>query len=524
MKIADLYIRVSTDEQADKGYSQRDQEERLRKHCISLNMTIGTVIYEDHSAKTFERPEWKKFLSAHKRLRGAKESRFLFFTKWDRFSRNTSEAYQMISTLNKLNITPQAIEQPLDLRVPENKLLLAIYLSTPEVENDRRALNVTYGMRRAIKEGRMMGIAPYGYINRSKEDGRKYVAVKEPEATNMIWAFKQVAKGHLPTAVVLKEMNKREGRKLTKNSFMEALRNVAYIGKLFLKAYNDEEERIVEGRHEPLISEELFMKVQNILYRKSNQDNFLPSGRIINEERYPLRGLLLCPHCNKNLTGSSAKGRSKHYYYYHCTTSCGFRYNSEIVNDLFVEELSKFSFKSGAETILKTILKQNFSVALNGLNYERKVYQNKLTTIEQRIEKARDMFIEDKLDEEDFRSIKIKYKGEIENLKFKLNSLKNSAENDNIGLKIGQALNAITNISERYKNASTIDKRAIVGLIYPEKLIFDGESFQTTKINSLASFIFLIKKELGNKKNRQRSENSSNVGLVNSTGFKPVTF
>jgi DNA invertase Pin-like site-specific DNA recombinase len=62
MKIADLYIRVSTDEQADKGYSQRDQEERLRKHCNSLNIVIGNVIYEDHSAKTFERPEWKIYV------------------------------------------------------------------------------------------------------------------------------------------------------------------------------------------------------------------------------------------------------------------------------------------------------------------------------------------------------------------------------------------------------------------------------------------------------------------------------
>jgi DNA invertase Pin-like site-specific DNA recombinase len=92
-----------------------------------------------------------------RRIRGAKEVRLLLFTKWDRFSRNTSEAYQMISKLTKLNISPQAIEQPLDLRVPENKLLLAIYLSTPEVENDRRALNVIYGMRRAIKEGQNDG-------------------------------------------------------------------------------------------------------------------------------------------------------------------------------------------------------------------------------------------------------------------------------------------------------------------------------------------------------------------------------
>jgi len=496
MKIADLYIRVSTDEQADKGYSQRDQEERLRKHCKSLNLIIGNVIYEDHSAKNFERPQWKKYIFGIKRLRGLKEGRFLLFTKWDRFSRNTSEAYQMISNLKKLNITPQAIEQPLDLRVPENKLLLAIYLSTPEVENDRRALNVTYGMRRAIKEGRMMGIAPYGYINRSREDGRKYVAVKEPEASNIIWAFKQVAKGHLPTAVVLKEMNKREGRNLTKNSFMEALRNIAYTGRLFLKAYNDEEERIVDGKHEPLISEELFMKVQNILFRKSNQDAFLPAGRIINEERYPLRGLLLCPKCNKNLTASSAKGRSKHYYYYHCTVDCGFRHNSEIVNNLFVEELSKFSFNNGAEKVLKAILMQNFSTASNDINDECKMLKNKLNSIEQRIARARDMFIEDKLDEEDFKSIKNKYKPEIENLKLKMDSLKKLDDINDIEKKINQALEAITNISQRYNNANTIDKRAIVGLIYPEKLVFDGESFQTTIINSFANGVFLIKKGL----------------------------
>uniref|UniRef100_UPI0013DCF56F recombinase family protein n=1 Tax=Stenotrophomonas maltophilia TaxID=40324 RepID=UPI0013DCF56F len=50
---ADLYIRVSTDEQADKGYSQRDQEERLRKYCDNNQIKVRQVIFEDHSAKTF---------------------------------------------------------------------------------------------------------------------------------------------------------------------------------------------------------------------------------------------------------------------------------------------------------------------------------------------------------------------------------------------------------------------------------------------------------------------------------------
>lgn len=55
---ADLYIRVSTDEQADKGYFQRDQEERLKKYCEDNKIKVRKVIFVDHSAKTFNRPEW----------------------------------------------------------------------------------------------------------------------------------------------------------------------------------------------------------------------------------------------------------------------------------------------------------------------------------------------------------------------------------------------------------------------------------------------------------------------------------
>jgi len=57
MKVADLYIRVSTDEQADKGYSQRSQEELLRKYCTINGISIRKVMFEDHSAKSFDRPE-----------------------------------------------------------------------------------------------------------------------------------------------------------------------------------------------------------------------------------------------------------------------------------------------------------------------------------------------------------------------------------------------------------------------------------------------------------------------------------
>ncbi|MBP6197137.1 MAG: recombinase family protein [Fermentimonas sp.] len=97
MRKADLYIRVSTDEQADKGYSQRDQEDRLRKYCELKSISIRNIYVEDHSAKSFNRPEWQKYLSNLRKLKNSKVGTLLLFTKWDRFSRNAGDAYQMIN-------------------------------------------------------------------------------------------------------------------------------------------------------------------------------------------------------------------------------------------------------------------------------------------------------------------------------------------------------------------------------------------------------------------------------------------
>ncbi|MDM8174142.1 recombinase family protein [Olivibacter sp. 47] len=55
-----LYIRVSTDEQARRGYSLREQEERLSLYCTTNRIEVLGIIKEDYSAKTFNRPEWKK--------------------------------------------------------------------------------------------------------------------------------------------------------------------------------------------------------------------------------------------------------------------------------------------------------------------------------------------------------------------------------------------------------------------------------------------------------------------------------
>jgi DNA invertase Pin-like site-specific DNA recombinase len=73
-KKAILYVRVSTDEQAEKGHSLAHQEDKLRSYCQFHDIEIVGFYKEDHSAKSFERPEFKKILAFLKANRKAADT------------------------------------------------------------------------------------------------------------------------------------------------------------------------------------------------------------------------------------------------------------------------------------------------------------------------------------------------------------------------------------------------------------------------------------------------------------------
>ena len=387
MKVADLYIRVSTDEQADKGYSQRSQEELLRKYCDINNISIRRVMFEDHSAKTFARPEWKAYLLELKKYKGKAD--LVLFLKWDRFSRNAGDAYQMINTLRKLGVEPQAIEQPLDLSIPENKMMLAFYLAAPEVENDRRALNVIHGMRRARKEGRYMGLAPIGYINKTDEAGRKYIAINEPQAGILRWSFEEIAKGVYNTEQVFKTAREK-GFTGTKSLFWFAIRNPVYCGKIFIPKYKEDESRFVKGLHEPLIQEDLFYEVQDVLDgRKRNQYRL----KVVSNSTLPLRGFLICPTCGKILTGSASKGCTKYYAYYHCSAGCKLRIRADEVNGQFMQELRKYVPCKDMLNIYQTVLAEEFQQQAGNKEQQRKQLVKQIGELESKLSYCRELLV-----------------------------------------------------------------------------------------------------------------------------------
>ncbi|MFD2147464.1 recombinase family protein [Mucilaginibacter antarcticus] len=497
MRTADLYIRVSTDEQADKGYSQRSQEEVLLKYCEINKIQVRKIIFEDHSAKTFIRPEWTKLLSFIRQHKNKTD--LVLFTKWDRFSRNAPDAYQMIATLKKLGVEPQAIEQPLDMEVPENKMMLAIYLTAPEIENDRRALNVFYGMRRARKEGRYMATAPVGYKNRTLDGGRKTIVPHEPAASVLQWAFDEVSVGQT-TVVEIFRQAKAKGLPCSKNNFWHALRNPVYIGKIVIPKLKEEESFMVDGLHEAIIKPSVFYVVQDVLEgRKRNLKT-----KIVTQDMLALKGFICCPTCGKVLTGSASKGRNAHYHYYHCNSTCGYRTRAEEANTIFENHLKEYNLSADAATLFKTVILDVYKSEHQTTGSSRKQFIDRITALNNKVTKARELLLNDDIDAADFRAVKVEAEREIIVLESKISDLRsNNMSVSEVEKTLDSAMVKLTAIDAIYCKSDHYGKRKLIGSIYPEKFTFEDLKVRTAKTGEIFSFIYLINKELRGQKKGQ---------------------
>lgn len=411
MKRVILYVRVSTDEQADKGFSLRDQEQKLKNYCKLHGYEILGIFREDYSAKTFNRPEFKKLL--HYCKKHSKTVDEILFIKWDRFSRNTTESYNYIKIFNDLGIIVNAIEQPLDLTIPEQGIMLAVYLSIPEVENQRRSLNVISGMRRAFKEGRYVASPPKGY-DMGRDNTNKPILKPNKDAIYIQEAFELIASKHYNQKEVL-DILRKKGFKTSKSAFGRIIRNELYCGEIYIKSYKDEKEQIIDGIHEPIVSKALFNEVQSIIDGGKKQLKI--KHKKINPN-FPLKDFVLCPKCHNPLLASSSKGRSKYYDYYHCVKPCDTRYKSKDVELWFQNFLKGISLDKNAQNLLLKMIQERYKeqskTQVLGPSHYKKVSE-----INQRLEKLQDLFIDGEMEANDYQKAKIRYETILNELKSK---------------------------------------------------------------------------------------------------------
>lgn len=491
-----LYTRVSTDEQND-GYSPADQKERLVKYCDQQGIEIAGFYHDDESGKTFDRPEYLNIIEFLKKNRGTID--LLLFIKWDRFSRNIAEAYIAIRDLRKYGIEPQAIEQPLNFEIPESKIMLAVYLATPEVDNDRRALNIFHGIRRGKKEGRWLGGCPRGYKNIRNENNRPIIVPEGGKKEALIKeAFDLFATGLYPIDILRRKMNEK-GLKVSRSTFSEILRNKVYMGMVHVPAYKDEPSVWIIGQHTPIIDEKVFYSVQEVLQgRKRN----IPVKNSRSRDELPLRGFLICPKCKRTMTGSASTGRhGNKFFYYHCSNGCKERQKASEVNNEFLKVLHSFKANPEALELYGNIIKQSLKENNNSVKADLQTNTKDIDKQKQRLQNARVLMLDGEITTEDYRGMKNEIESMLNELLIK-NILLNSG-NENYDKQIDFCVNLLKDIDNIYSNANTEGKQRIIDSVFPEKLIFENNRYRTPRLNKVVSLICTNNKQSkGNKKGK----------------------
>jgi len=482
MKTAYLYVRVSTDEQKRKGYSLPEQEDRLLKYCEYNNIEVKGIYREDFSAKTFNRPEWKKLIVAVKK-KPLKEDKHILFIKWDRFSRNIEYAYEMIGMLRKYNTTAMAIDQPLDLSVPESTVMLAVYLSVPEAENSRRALNTASGIRRAKLMGRYPNKAPMGYINVTTIDNRKIISLKQPESSILRWVFQQLARNNHKIEEI-RSMALDKGLKCSRSHFFRIIRNPVYCGLIPIQ-FNKGEQDLVKGTHEPMISETLFYEVQRTIARKRK----VTAKEDLMKKTFFLRGVLECPTCKRKLTGSFSSGSTKRYPYYHCRGRCKTRINAIFLNDCYQRELQQWVLSDKIIGLFSLIMEDwNTNTCKTRYLLDRNIVVRKLNEQESIYSQARKLFVVGVLKFDDYSQLKKEYQVNSKCLKKELQEI--NAKIESINQQNQMEYNSMMNIFQGFAGLDTSDKKHLVSLIPPLEVDFQTGSM-TLQLNSTLSKILV---------------------------------
>jgi len=496
MKNAVIMCRVSSDEQA-KGFSLDIQLEQLTKYCLRNNIDVINSYREDHSAKNFNRPEFQKFLQFIKKNKGKID--LLLITSWDRFSRNLTDSLLMLRTLDNLGIQVQAIEQPIDMSIPENKAMLALYLAIPEIDNDRRSIKIKGGVRASLKAGRWARKAPMGYKN-IRDSSNKPIVVPDDKAKHIQFAFKAFSEGSLQSDIII-DLRKK-GFITSRSNLSKQLRNPFYMGKIVVPKIENEPTQIIDGLHEGIISGKIFFEVQNILIGKIIHKK--PSY-IFQRPEYPLRGVIYCEFCNSLLTASKSRSATgKRYSYYHCNSCRKSRHASDKLNEVFEQILDDFTFIRPSKTLYELMVKELFNKGQQNSSTTLTSLKERLKEINLRIEKLEDLFVDGNIEKQNYRQNYERYSMTKEEILRTIEIQNSVGDEYKSWLKSG--VNILSEMKNHYIQSDITDKQKLISSIFPEKISFDGYKCRTTRMNDVLRCILQIDSDLGNKKSGQFSK------------------
>lgn len=307
LKIAAAYIRVSTEDQEE--YSPDSQLHIIRDYAKKNGYLLpDEYIFQDDgisAATARKRPAFNRMIALAKE----KEKPFdtILVLMFSRFCRNREESVFYKGLLRKQGITVVSIKEPM-VDGPFGTLIESIIEWFDEYYLINLSAEVKRGMSEKFRRGEAMGTAPFGY----RIDSENKTFVIDPERAEIVRSvfqayadgtgFREIAVQLGSTGVTTKRGNSPDNR------FVEyMLQNPVYIGKIrwtpdhktnYSRTHVDDGAALVDGKHPPIITQELWDAVQKRIEQKK-----ISYGRYQRQAPadFMLKGLVRCSSCGATL-------------------------------------------------------------------------------------------------------------------------------------------------------------------------------------------------------------------------------
>ena len=296
-RITAVYVRVSTDAQFEEGYSIDAQEEKLRQWCRLKDYT-NVEVYQDGgwSGSNLDRPAMKKLISD---ITCRRVGRVVVY-KLDRLSRSQKDTLFLLEEVFiPYDVEFYSLNENFDTSTPYGKAMIGILSVFAQLERENIRERTRMGMYERVKSGYWMGgnSTPFGY----DYDANRNTLVPNEHAAEVRQIFDLYLQGYSTTRLA-KLFPVSSDRQI-----MQILGRITYTGKI---QYNNE---IFPGRHEPLIDETTFDRVQKEIKRRS--------ARSTTHSPHLLTGLLVCGKCGAKMRYQKWSGGAVKIYCYSQQTS-----------------------------------------------------------------------------------------------------------------------------------------------------------------------------------------------------------
>ncbi|MBC5606817.1 MULTISPECIES: recombinase family protein [Bacteroides] len=513
------YVRVSTDEQAEKGFSLEFQTKYIRQHCEVKKNNLIAIYDEDCSAKNFNRPRFKEMKTYA--FRRTNHVDMILVTRWDRFARNLTQALVQIEKFKEMGIEVNSVEQHIDYGQPDYIVMLSMYLSTSHSERLKISRRVKECNFAARKNGKYTNGHPAKgyYWKKHAKNEESELLIDRPVANLIVESFNLFATG-LYSADRVRQMMAEKGLRMQKQSFLNMLRNRLYIGEVHVPSYNGSKDEWVKGIHEPLIDRELFNAVQTLLDGKKRNH---PKAKAKVVPELFLRNFLVCPVCNGNLTGSFSRSRNgSRYPYYHCNHSGHQRIKAEEANRMFVQFLNSFIPDEAILDLFKLVIADLKQVLKSDINKQIKCLDDEIMGLENKINEVDDMLIGKTIDVDTHKRIVTRHKQCIDELRDKQSLLKDSDIKE-VQEKIEYSTNILTHLGDYFEKADAETKIKLVGSIIVGKMQFLENSYRTAEMNEVLNKIGMISSELQSLEKEKATHSGGLSNLALPLGLEPRT-